>query len=151
MAPGVGKTLQDAGRAPAEADSGRDEAIGYLEPHGRRRDRRRGRGLPDRCRGARIAYRGKPLEEMDLPGVLARKPELCLIDELAHTNAPGVEHEKRFQDVRDRARNRDRCVLDRQRAASGEPQRPDRPANGDARVRETVPDSVLSMAPTRWC
>ena len=38
---------------------------------------------------------------MDLPAVLARKPELCLIDELAHTNAPGVEHEKRYEDVRD--------------------------------------------------
>src|SRR6202043_3286751 len=49
----------------------------------------------------RITYRGTPLQEMDLPAVLARKPELCLIDELAHSNAPGVEHEKRYEDVRD--------------------------------------------------
>jgi two-component system sensor histidine kinase KdpD len=48
-----------------------------------------------------VTYRGTTLEEMDLPAVLARKPELCLIDELAHTNAPGVEHEKRYEDVRD--------------------------------------------------
>ena len=48
--------------------------------------------------GASI-YRDTPVEEMDLPAILARAPELCLIDELAHTNAAGVEHEKRYQDV----------------------------------------------------
>jgi two-component system sensor histidine kinase KdpD len=48
-----------------------------------------------------IDYRGTPLDEMDLPVVLARKPELCLIDELAHTNAPGAEHEKRYEDIQD--------------------------------------------------
>ena len=55
------------------------------------------RSIPRR----QVVYRGTPLEEMDLPAVLARRPELCLIDELAHTNAPGVEHEKRYEDVRD--------------------------------------------------
>src|SRR4029079_9752873 len=49
----------------------------------------------------RVAYRGVSLEEMDLPGILARAPELCLIDELAHTNAPGLEHPKRYEDIAD--------------------------------------------------
>jgi two-component system, OmpR family, sensor histidine kinase KdpD len=48
-----------------------------------------------------LTYRGTSLREMDLPAVLSRRPELCLIDELAHTNAPGLEHEKRYEDVRD--------------------------------------------------
>ena len=49
----------------------------------------------------RVSYRGVKLEEMDLPAMLARAPELCLIDELAHTNAPGVEHPKRYEDIAD--------------------------------------------------
>ena len=49
----------------------------------------------------RVIYRDTELEEMDLPAILIRSPELCLIDELAHTNAPGVEHPKRYQDVND--------------------------------------------------
>jgi len=48
-----------------------------------------------------VSYRGVHLDEMDLPGILARRPELCLIDELAHTNAPGLEHPKRYEDIRD--------------------------------------------------
>jgi two-component system, OmpR family, sensor histidine kinase KdpD len=46
-----------------------------------------------------VAYRDTLLEEMDLPAILRRHPELCLIDELAHTNAPGVEHHKRYEDI----------------------------------------------------
>ncbi len=49
----------------------------------------------------RVPYRGVTLEEMDVPGILRRAPELCLIDELAHTNAPGVEHPKRYDDIAD--------------------------------------------------
>ena len=48
-----------------------------------------------------MSYRGTSVEEMDLPAMLARAPELCLIDELAHTNAPGLEHDKRYEDVED--------------------------------------------------
>lgn len=49
----------------------------------------------------RIEYRGTTLEEMDLPRILARRPELCLIDELAHSNAPGIEHPERYEDIAD--------------------------------------------------
>src|SRR5882757_6203221 len=100
MAPGVGKTYRMLQEGVAEAESGRDVAIGYLEPHGRSDTLAQADGLeliPRRD----VVYRGRTLTEMDLPAVLARRPELSLIDELAHTNAPGVEHEKRWEDVRD--------------------------------------------------
>lgn len=100
MAAGVGKTYRMLQEGRSEADSGRDVAIGYLEPHGRQETSAQAEGLeeiPPRM----VDYRGTPLAEMDLPAVLARKPELCLIDELAHTNAPGIEHEKRYEDVQD--------------------------------------------------
>ncbi|HLM86311.1 MAG TPA: histidine kinase [Solirubrobacteraceae bacterium] len=100
MAPGVGKTYRMLQEGVAEADSGRDVVIGYLEPHGRAETVAQAKALEILPR-RRVVYRGTTLEEMDLRAVLARKPELCLIDELAHTNAPGVEHEKRYEDVRD--------------------------------------------------
>jgi two-component system sensor histidine kinase KdpD len=100
MAPGVGKTYRMLQEGVAEADSGRDVVVGYLESHGRVETVAQAEGLEILPRRV-ITYRGTALEEMDLPALLARKPELCLIDELAHTNAPGVEHEKRYEDVRD--------------------------------------------------
>ncbi len=100
MAPGVGKTYRMLQEGVAEADSGRDVVVGYLESHGRAETVAQAEGLEILPR-REIVYRGTPLQEMDLPAVLARKPELCLIDELAHANAPGVEHEKRYEDVRD--------------------------------------------------
>jgi two-component system sensor histidine kinase KdpD len=144
MAPGVGKTYRMLQEGVAEADNGRDVVIGYLEPHGRAETVAQGEGLETVPR-RRVLYRGTPLEEMDLPAVLARKPELCLIDELAHTNAPGVEHEKRYEDVRD--------VLDAgidvfstvnvQHLESLNDQV--RQLTGSV-TRETIPDEVLSMA-----
>ncbi len=100
MAPGVGKTYRMLQEGAAEADNGRDVVVGYLESHGRAETVAQADGLEILPR-RHLTYRGTPLEEMDLPAVLARRPELCLIDELAHTNAPGVEHEKRYEDVRD--------------------------------------------------
>src|SRR5271165_2969696 len=100
MAPGVGKTYRMLQEGVAEAESGRDVVIGYLEPHGRA-DTVAQAGSLEYVPRREVTHRGITLEEMDLPGVLARAPELCLIDELAHTNVPGVEHEKRYEDVRD--------------------------------------------------
>ena len=82
----------------AEAESGRDVVIGYLEPHDRAGDRRAGR----RARGRAAAQARLPRHAARGDGpaaVLARAPELCLIDELAHTTRPGVEHEKRYEDI----------------------------------------------------
>jgi two-component system sensor histidine kinase KdpD len=144
MAPGVGKTYRMLQEGSAEADSGRDVAIGYLEPHGRAETLAQAEGL-ELIPRREVEYRGKPLQEMDLPAVLARKPELCLIDELAHTNTPGVEHEKRYEDVRD--------VLDAGIDVFSTVNVQHLESLNDqvnqltgARVRETIPDEVLSAA-----
>jgi two-component system, OmpR family, sensor histidine kinase KdpD len=100
MAAGVGKTYRMLQEAHAEADVGRDVVIGYLEPHRRPETAAQAAGMEIVPR-RRVLHRELALDEMDLPAILRRKPELCLIDELAHTNAPGVEHDKRYQDVED--------------------------------------------------
>src|SRR3954447_4357632 len=100
MAAGVGKTYRMLAEAQAEAESGRDVVIGLLETHGRAQTAQQADRLEVIPR-RRVGYRGVSLEEMDLPAILARGPELCLIDELAHTNAPGVEHPKRYEDIAD--------------------------------------------------
>jgi two-component system sensor histidine kinase KdpD len=100
MAAGVGKTYRMLQEAHAEADAGRDVVIGYLEPHRRPETSAQAAGLEVVPR-RRVVHRDIALEEMDLPAILRRHPELCLIDELAHTNAPGVEHLKRYEDVED--------------------------------------------------
>jgi two-component system, OmpR family, sensor histidine kinase KdpD len=98
MAAGVGKTYRMLQEGQAEAEDGRDVVIGYLEPHGRVETVAQAERLETVPR-RRVRYRDSELEEMDLPGILARAPELCLIDELAHSNAPGLEHAKRYEDV----------------------------------------------------
>ncbi|MCW3032397.1 MAG: Osmosensitive channel His kinase sensor [Solirubrobacterales bacterium] len=100
MAPGVGKTYRMLQEGRAELESGRDTVIGYLESHGRAETLAQAEGLETVPRRT-VLYRDRQLEEMDLAAVIARAPELCLIDELAHSNVPGVEHEKRYEDVRD--------------------------------------------------
>jgi two-component system, OmpR family, sensor histidine kinase KdpD len=144
MAAGVGKTYQMLREGQAEAESGRDVVIGYLEPHGRADTTAQAAGLEVVPR-RRITYRDSVLEEMDLPAVLGRRPELALIDELAHTNAPGVEHPKRYEDVED--------VLDAgidvfstvnvQHLESLNDQVAELTG---IRVRETVPDAVIGAA-----
>ena len=100
MAAGVGKTyrmLQEGRHAHAE---GRDVVIGYLEPHDRPETTMLADGLEVVPR-LRSAHGSLELEEMDVDAVIARRPALALIDELAHTNAPGMRHEKRYQDIDD--------------------------------------------------
>ena len=144
MAPGVGKTYRMLQEGGAEADSGRDVVIGYLEPHGRVETLAQAEGLELLPR-RRLVYRGTPLEEMDLPAVLARKPELCLIDELAHTNAPGVEHEKRYEDVRE-VIEAGIDVFSTVNVQHLESLNDQVAQLTGARVRETIPDEVLSAA-----
>src|SRR5262245_45059124 len=100
MAAGVGKTYRMLEEGQAAADEGRDVVIGYLEPPDRAETAAQAEGLEVVPRRA-VRYRDTELEDMDLPAVLERDPELCLIDEIAHTNAPGLEHEKRYEDVDD--------------------------------------------------
>jgi two-component system sensor histidine kinase KdpD len=100
MAAGVGKTYRMLQEGHAEQEAGRDVAIGYMEPHKRPETSALAEGLEAVPRRL-VEYRGTELEEMDLRALLRREPELALIDELAHTNAPGLAHEKRYEDVRD--------------------------------------------------
>lgn len=144
MAAGVGKTYRMLQEGHAEAEAGRDVVIGYLETHGRAKTAARAAGL-EVVQRRRVLHRDVALEEMDLPAILRRAPELCLIDELAHTNAPGLEHAKRYEDVADvLAAGIDVCstvnvqhlesLNDRISELTG------------TRVRETLPDRVLNDA-----
>jgi two-component system sensor histidine kinase KdpD len=99
-APGVGKTyemLQSARRRKAE---GADVVIGVVETHGRKETEALIEGLEIVPR-RRLTYEGRVLAEMDIDAVLARRPQLVLVDELAHTNAPGSRHPKRYLDVQE--------------------------------------------------
>ncbi len=98
MAAGVGKTVAMLREARRLRDEGVDVVCGFVETHGRDETRAELEGLEVVPRRT-ISYRGVPLEEMDLDAVLARRPDVAVVDELAHTNVPGCAHEKRYQDV----------------------------------------------------
>lgn len=144
MAAGVGKTVRMLQEASESQREGRDVVIGFVEPHGRPETSAQAAGFETVPR-RRVPHRGVMLEEMDLPGVLRRRPEVCLIDELAHTNEPGLEHGKRYEDVEDvLAAGIDvfstvnvqhlESVSGRVGGITGVP------------VRETLPDSVVDQA-----
>ena len=98
MAPGVGKTYRMLEEAHRRVARGTDLVVGYVEPHGRPRTIELLEGLEVIPR-QRIEYRGVVIEEMDTDAVLARRPTVALVDELAHTNVPGSPRAKRWEDV----------------------------------------------------
>ncbi|MBM5816700.1 MAG: sensor histidine kinase KdpD [Cyanobacteria bacterium K_Offshore_surface_m2_239] len=98
MAAGVGKTCRMLQEGKEALREGTDVVIGLLETHGRLDTAREAEGL-ERIPRRRLLHQGVELEEMDVAAILARHPRLVLVDELAHTNAPGSEREKRWQDV----------------------------------------------------
>ena len=144
MAAGVGKTYRAIQDLRAEAELGRDAAIGFLETHGRADTAKAAEGLPVIPR-RRVDYRGTELQEMDLPAIIERRPELVLIDELAHTNAPGVEHSKRYEDVSD-VLNENIDVFSTVNVQHLESLNDQVAALTGVRVRETMPDDVLAAA-----
>jgi two-component system, OmpR family, sensor histidine kinase KdpD len=95
---GVGKTYRMLQEGQQAQDEGRDVVIGYLEPHERPETSALAQGLEAIPR-LRQSHGGLELEEMDVDAVIARAPQLALIDELAHTNAPGMRNEKRYEDI----------------------------------------------------
>ncbi len=97
-APGVGKTYQMLADAHLLQKQGIDIVIAVVETH-KREETRAMIGALERIPLRRIEYRGITLEEMDVAAVIARRPEIAIVDELAHTNAPGSKNSKRFQDV----------------------------------------------------
>ena len=143
-APGVGKTYEMLLSAQAKQRDGVDVVVGVVEPHGRRETEALLDGLEVVPR-QQVEYKGHILAEMDLDAILRRRPQLVLVDELAHTNAPGSRHPKRYLDVEELiAAGIDVfATLNIQHVES---------LNDiiaritRIRVRETVPDSVLDQA-----
>ena len=143
-APGVGKTYSMIEDAHTFRREGVDVVIGFVETHGRADTEARIADLEIVPR-RKIDYRGVVLEEMDLDAILARKPALCVVDELAHTNVAGSRHEKRYQDVLD--------LLDAGIGVMTAVNIQHLETLNDAvsrvtgvRVRETVPDTFLDRA-----
>ena len=99
-APGVGKTYAMLNEGWRRKERGTDVVVGWVEEHGRPQTDAQLRDLPLFPRRT-VEYRGQHFAEMDVPGLLERKPELVLVDELAHTNIPGSVHAKRWEDVTD--------------------------------------------------
>jgi two-component system sensor histidine kinase KdpD len=142
--PGVGKTYAMLEAAHEQRRDGVDVVIGVVETHGRQDTDALVRGLEVLPRRA-VDYRGTLLHEFDLDGALARRPTVILVDELAHTNAPGLRHEKRWQDVQEllKAGITVYTTVNVQHLESLN----DVVAQiTGVRVRETVPDSVLERA-----
>jgi len=144
MAAGVGKTyrmLQEGRQAQAE---GRDVVIGYLEPHDRPETSALAEGLEVVPR-LRTEHGTLELEEMDVDAVIRRAPELALIDELAHTNAPGMRNEKRYQDI-DEVLAAGIDVISTVNVQHLESLNDAIAELTDVRVRETFPDRILEEA-----
>jgi len=144
MAAGVGKTyrmLQEGRQAQAE---GRDVVIGYLEPHDRPETAALAEGIEVVPR-LRAQHGTLELEEMDVDAVIRRAPELALVDELAHTNAPGMRNEKRYQDI-DEVLNAGIDVISTVNVQHLESLNDSIAELTDIRVRETFPDRILEEA-----
>jgi two-component system sensor histidine kinase KdpD len=144
MCPGVGKTYAMLEAARRESAAGRDVVIGYVETHRRPETDALTEGLETIPRRS-IEYRGIQLSEMDLDALLGRRPQIALVDELAHSNAPGCRHPKRWQDIQElvEAGVHVFTTLNVQHLES----RADtvRQITG-APIHETVPDSVVDDA-----
>src|SRR6202043_235042 len=144
MSPGVGKTYAMLQAAREKQSEGCEVVVGIVETHGRKETEALLEGMPIMPR-AQIEYRGTKLTEMDLDAILTWHPGLAIVDELAHTNAPGSRHPKRYQDVLDLldAGINVYPTLNVQHVAS----RSDvvRQISG-VTVSETVPDSIVDLA-----
>jgi two-component system sensor histidine kinase KdpD len=144
MSPGVGKTYAMLQAAQQKVAQGTEVVVGLVETHGRKETEALLEGMPIMPR-TQVEYRGAKLEEMDLDAILTWHPGLAVVDELAHTNAPGSRHPKRYQDVLELldAGIDVYTTLNVQHIAS----RSDtvRQISG-VTVSETVPDSVLDLA-----
>ncbi|MGY4226219.1 two-component system sensor histidine kinase KdpD [Bradyrhizobium sp. USDA 4503] len=143
-APGVGKTYEMLSSAHARLKAGVDVVVGVVETHGRVETETLLRGLEVLPR-KRLTYRDQTLEEMDLDALIARRPQLALVDELAHTNAPGSRHPKRYLDVEELLSN----GIDVYTAINIQHIESLNDVVAQithVRVRETVPDSVVDRA-----
>jgi two-component system, OmpR family, sensor histidine kinase KdpD len=143
-APGVGKTYEMLQQARAHKQDGYDIVVGVAETHGRKETQALLDGLEVVPR-RRLEYRGQWLEEMDLDAIIARHPQIVLVDELAHTNAPGSRHPKRYLDVEELL-NHGIDVYTTVNIQHIESLNDVVAQITHVRVRETVPDSVFDRA-----
>src|SRR6266481_4942989 len=143
-APGVGKTYEMLQSAHAKLKAGADIVVGFVETHGRAETEALLRGLEVVPR-KRIEYRDQVLEEMDLDAVIARRPQIALVDELAHTNASGSRHPKRYLDVEELL-SRGINVYTTVNIQHIESLNDVVAQITHVRVRETVPDSIFDRA-----
>jgi two-component system, OmpR family, sensor histidine kinase KdpD len=143
-APGVGKTYEMLQQARARRKDGYDVVAGVVETHGRRETEALLEGLEVVPR-RRTEYKGQWLEEMDLDAIIARRPQIVLVDELAHTNAEGSRHPKRYLDVEE-LMNRGIDVYTTVNIQHIESLNDVVAQITHVRVRETVPDAVFDRA-----
>jgi two-component system sensor histidine kinase KdpD len=143
-APGVGKTYEMLQTAGAKRNEGVDVVVGVVETHGRKETQALLEGLEVIPR-RRLEYRGPWLEEMDIDAIIARRPRLVLVDELAHTNAPGSRHPKRYLDVEELL-SRGIDVYTTVNIQHIESLNDVVAQITHVRVRETVPDKVFDSA-----
>lgn len=143
-APGVGKTFSMLSEAVRRCSRGEDVVIGVVETHGRLRTAELAQQLKQVPRRT-LEYKGTVFEEMDVDAILARKPEVVLVDELAHTNIEGSRHEKRYQDVLE-ILEAQIDVLSTVNIQHVESITPRVQSLTGITVRETVPDWVLDRA-----
>jgi two-component system, OmpR family, sensor histidine kinase KdpD len=143
-APGVGKTYEMLQQAQARKKDGYDVVIGVVETHGRKETEVLVEGLEVIPR-RRLEYKGQWLDEMDLDAIIARRPQIVLVDELAHTNAPGSRHPKRYLDVEE-ILNRGIDVYSTVNIQHIESLNDVVAQITHVRIRETVPDSIFNRA-----
>ena len=142
--PGSGKTFAMLREGRDRRDAGEDVVVGFIETHGRARTQE-AVGTLEVLPRLSVDYRGTKLSEMDVDAVLARHPQVALIDELAHTNAPGVRHHKRWEDIED-IRDAGIDVITTMNIQHLESVKDVVERITGITVHETVPDSVLDRA-----
>lgn len=143
-APGVGKTYNMLSEAIRRHRRGEDVVIGVIETHGRKGIAELAEQLEAVPR-RKIEYKGTTFQEMDLDAILARKPQVALVDEFAHTNLEGTKHRKRYEDVLELLTNKI-DVLSTMNIQHLESMNPTIQSITGIQVRETVPDWVLQRA-----
>ncbi|PAU94896.1 histidine kinase [Aliifodinibius salipaludis] len=144
MAAGVGKTYRMLEEAHQLLEKDVDVKIGIIETHGRKETAELTEGIP-RIPMKEVFYKGKELKEMDVEAIKQNKPEVILVDELAHTNIPGSKNEKRWQDVVELL-NAGINVISTVNIQHLESLNNDVEQITDVNVKERVPDTVLQMA-----
>lgn len=144
MSAGVGKTYAMLEAAQQKLKEGVDILVGVVETHGRVETAELLKGLPSIPKN-KIKYRDTKLEEMDIDAIIIRKPQLVLVDELAHTNVPGSRHEKRYQDVLE-ILDAGIDVFTTLNVQHLESRKDSVEAITGIPIRETVPDSILERA-----